>query len=179
MAMVVANRYARALAEVVARTGDYHKVLQELKDFSAVYGESAELREICETPAVPLLQKIKVLEAILERSQASAVTLNFLRVLLAHYRMGMLEEVIEAFQKVANDRLGIVQVKIFSPTELSEAEREALRMRFAEITRKQVKVEFHLEAGLLGGILAQIGSTLYDGSIRGSLEQIRQELMGR
>lgn len=179
MPMVVANRYARALADVVARTGEYPKVLRELEDFSASYRESAELRAVCETPTVPLPQKIKVLEAILERSGVSPVTLNFLRVLLAHYRMALLVEVIQAFRKIANDRQGIVQVKISSPSDLSEAERELLGARFAELTRKRAELEFHLDRELIGGIVAQVGSTVYDGSVRGQLERIREQMMGR
>jgi F-type H+-transporting ATPase subunit delta len=179
MPMVVANRYARALADAVARTADYRQILHELEDFYAAYLESPELRGVCETPAVPLPQKTRVLEAILERAGASPVTLNFLRVLLAHYRMALLGEVVEAYRKIANNRLGIVQVKVSYAADLSEAERESLRARFAELTRKQVELEFHLNPALLGGIVAQIGSTVYDGSVRGHLERLREQFMAR
>ena len=179
MPMVVANRYARALADVVARTGEYRQVLEELVEFSALYRQSTELREVCETPVVPLPQKTKVLEAILERLGALPVTQNFLRVLLAHYRMALLEEVIQAFRKITNDRRGIVQVKVSSAAGLSEAERERLRARFEELTRKQAELEFHLDGQLIGGLVAQIGSTVYDGSVRGHLERMREQLMTR
>lgn len=177
MAIAVANRYARALADAVGPTGDYRAVLQELEDFAATCGESADLCGVFETPAVPLPEKMKVLEAILARLATSPLTSNFLRVLLAHYRMGLIEEIVEAFLKIAHDRMGVVQVKIFSAADLSEAERQALRARFAELTRKQVELEFRLEGKLLGGILAQIASTVYDGSVRGHLERIRQRLV--
>lgn len=179
MPIVVANRYARALADVLAPTGNYRQVLGELEDFYAAYRESVELREVCETPAVPLAQKMKVLEVILEKSGASQVTRNFLRVLLTNYRMPLLEEILPAFRKISNDRLGIVQVKISSAANLSETERELLRTRFGELTRKQAELEFHLERQLIGGVVAQIGSTVYDGSIRGQLEKIREQLTAR
>lgn len=179
MPMVVASRYARALADVVARTGEYRRVLQELEDFRSSYSACADLREVCDAPAVPLAQKMKVLEAIGARLGAAPVTLNFLRVLLAHYRVALLEEVIEAFRKIANSRLGIVQVKVSSATELSEAERQALRARFGELMRKQAEVEFHLDEQLIGGIVAQVGSTVFDGSLRGRLERIREQLTAR
>lgn len=179
MAIAVANRYARALADVVGRTGVYRAVLRELQDFAAVYRESADLRQVFETPAVPLPAKMKVLEAILVRLGASPTSSNFLHVLVAHYRMGHLEEIIQAFLKISNDRLGVAQVRIFSAADLPESERQALRARFADLTRKQVELEFHLQGDLLGGILAQIGSTVYDGSVRGHLERIRQRLLLR
>jgi F-type H+-transporting ATPase subunit delta len=179
MSMVVANRYARALAQVVAATGEYRRVLQELEDFRATYRQSAELQEICESPAVPIATKTKVLEAIVSRMGAAPVTLNFLRVLLAHYRLPLLEEVITAFRKIAYDRLGVAQIQISSAADLSPAEAELLRARFQELTRKQAELEFRVERRLIGGIVAQIGSTVYDGSVQGQLQRIREQLAAR
>jgi len=155
MKMAVSNRYARALADVAGR-GDYRRVGRELEDFTAVYGESAELRELFDTPAVPLAEKIKVVEAIAGRLGTAQVTTNFLRVLAANYRM--------------------VEVKIISAGDLSDAERQALRARFSELTGKQVEFDFRRDQELVGGILAQIGSVIYDGSVRGQLERIRRGL---
>ena len=179
MPMVVANRYARALAEVVAASGDYRRVLQELQDLASVYRESLELQEVFASPAVALPQKMKVLEAMAQRLGESPVTLNFLRVLLAHYRMPLLEEAVQAYRKIANDRLGIVQVALSSASDLSPAERESVAARFRELTGKQVEMDFRIDSELLGGILAQIGSTVYDGSVRGNLARIREQLMAR
>jgi F-type H+-transporting ATPase subunit delta len=177
--MVVANRYARALAEVVAASGEYRKVLEELQDFERAYRESLELKEVFASPAVALPQKMKVLEAIGQRLGESPVTLNFLRVLLAYYRMPLLEEAVQAYRKIANDRLGVVEVTISSASDLSEAERESVAARFKELTGAQVELEFRIESELLGGILAQIGSTVYDGSVRGNLARMREQLMAR
>jgi F-type H+-transporting ATPase subunit delta len=177
MPTAVANRYARALADVVATTGNYRQVLVELGDFAAAYRASAELREICETPAVGLPQKLGVLEAIARRLGSSHVTLNFLRVLLSHYRLPLLEEVIQSFRNVAYARLGIVQVEISSAADLTNEEQGLLRTRFNELTRQQSELEFHRDRDLIGGIVAQIGSTVYDGSIRGRLNRIREQLL--
>jgi F-type H+-transporting ATPase subunit delta len=177
--MVIATRYACALADVVAARGDYRKVLEELQEFERAYRESLELREVFASPAVALPEKMKVLEAIGERLGESPVTLNFLRVLLANYRMPLLEEAVQAYRKITNDRLGVAQVTISSASDLSEAERESVAARFRELTGKQVELEFRIDCELLGGILAQIGSTVYDGSVRGNLARIREQLMAR
>jgi F-type H+-transporting ATPase subunit delta len=177
--MVIANRYARALADVVAASGDYRKVLEELEDFESAYRESLELKEVLNSPAVSFPQKMKVLEAIGQRLGESPVTLNFLRVLLANYRMPLLEEAVQAYRKIANDRVGVVQVTVSAASELSEAERESVAARFRELTGKQVELEFRIESELLGGMLAQIGSTVYDGSVRGNLARMREQLMAR
>ena len=179
MLMVVANRYASALADVVAASGDYRKVLQELQDFASAYHENLELRDVFASPAVALPQKMKVLAVIGQELGESPVTLNFLRVLLANYRMPLLEEAVQAFRKIAYDHLGVVQVNVSSASDLSETERESVAARFRELTGKQVELEFRIDSELLGGILAQIGSTVYDGSVRGNLARIREQLTAR
>ncbi len=179
MSKAIASRYARALADVVSRTGDYGTALRELEDFAAIYRASAELRDVVRTPAVTTAEKSRVLEAILHRMGTSKLAGNFLRVLLKNYRLVLIDDIVEAFKKVANERLGVVEVQISSATVLSEVERQALLARFEGITRKKVEVEFQIEKGLLGGVLAQIGSTVYDGSVRGHLQRIRERLMAR
>ncbi len=179
MALAIANRYARALADVLGPQGDYRRTLRELDDFAATYGGSADLRILCESPAVPLADKTKVLRAILDRMAAAPVTANFLRVLVANYRMNLIDQVRQAFRKLAYQRLGMTEIRIGSASPLSETEQQALRARFVELTGQQVELEFQVNPELVGGIRAQIESTVYDGSVRGSLERIRQQLTGR
>jgi F-type H+-transporting ATPase subunit delta len=179
MPTVIANRYARALADVVAPTGNYRQVLSELEDFGAAYTQSLEFREVCDTPAVGMAQKLRVLEALAGRMGSSHITLNFLRVLMSHYRMPLIEETIQAFRNVAYARLGIVRVKISSASGLSQDEQRLLQARFNELTGKQSELEFHLDGGLIGGLVAQIGSTVFDGSIRGSLDRLRGQLLAQ
>jgi F-type H+-transporting ATPase subunit delta len=176
MSMVVANRYARALADVIGPSGDYRKTLTELEAFLAVYRESLELREVCETPAIDMAKKLSVLKAIAAKMGTSHITLNFLQVLMSHYRFPMLEEVVQAFRNVAYSRMGIVRVSIASASPLTDAERQLLQGRFSQLTHMQSELEFHHDPDLIGGLVAQVGSTVYDGSIRGSLERIEQRL---
>jgi F-type H+-transporting ATPase subunit delta len=176
MSMVVANRYARALADVLASAGNYQQVLGEIENFAAAYHESPELRDVCDTPTVSMAQKLGLVEAIAGKMGLSHVTLNFLRVLMSHYRFPLLAEIAQAFRDVVNARLGIVQVMISSATELGEDDRKLLQQRFNELTQRQSELEFRLDGALIGGLVAQIGSTVYDGSIRGQLDRIRERL---
>jgi F-type H+-transporting ATPase subunit delta len=179
MPTVIANRYARALADVVAPTGNYTEILGELEDFGAAYRESLELREVCDTPAVSMAQKLSVLEALAGKMGASHLTLNVLRVLTSHYRMPLLEEAIEAFRNLAYARLGVVRVRVSSASGLSEQQQELLTARFNELTQKRSELEFQLDESLIGGLVAQIGSTVFDGSIRGSLDRLRGQLLAQ
>jgi F-type H+-transporting ATPase subunit delta len=177
MSMAVAGRYARALADVAGPKGDFRAVQRELDDFAAVYRENAELRAAFDTPAVTLDRKMRVLEAILARLGVSQMTSNFLHVLVAHFRVGMIEEILQAFARIVNDRLGVVEVQIHSASALSEEVRRGLRERFEQVTRKRVEMDYQLDEKLLGGIFAQVRSTVYDGSVRGHLDRIRERLM--
>ena len=177
--MAIANRYAQALADVVAGKGDYRVVFKELEAFATAYRTSAELREVFESPAVPMDGKLRVLTAILGRLGSSVTTSNFLHVLVSNYRLAVLDEILRTFARMVNDRLGVVEIQIFSASDLSEETRGDLRARFQEVTQKQVEMEFHLREELVGGILAQIRSTVYDGSVRGQLDRIREKLIAR
>jgi F-type H+-transporting ATPase subunit delta len=177
MAFRVANRYARALADVVSETADYHRALEDLDAFGMAYRESTDLRQLFEAPGVATVDKLRVLDRVLRRLGTSLATSNFLRVLLKNYRMIYFEEISQAFRRVANQRLGIVEVKISSATELAAPEREALKVRFQELTGKQVEMEFQLDSNLVGGVRAQVGSTVYDGSVRGALDRFREQLV--
>jgi F-type H+-transporting ATPase subunit delta len=179
MAVAIANRYARALADVVGRTAEYRRVLGELEEFHAVYRAVEELKDVLESPGIALEDKMKVLEAILQRLGASKETVNFLRVLAGNYRLKLFGQVIEAFRRISNERLGIVEVRVSSAEELPAAEQDALRARFEQVTRGKVEMQFERDKALLAGIRAQIQSTVYDGTVRGHLDRIRERLLAQ
>ena len=177
MSMVVAGRYARALADVAGPKGAFRAVERELGEFAEIYRGSADFRPLVETPAVSRDSKERVLEAILARLGVSQITSNFLHVLVANFRVNLLEEILQAFSRIVNDRLGVVEVKVTSAAGLSEDVQRGLREGFEQVTRKRVEMDFRLDPKLLGGILAQVRSTVYDGSVRGHLDRIRERLM--
>ncbi len=176
MPQAIAQRYARALAEVIGPKGDYAAVMRELEGFAAVYRESVELREVFDSPAILPEQKSKVLEAILKRLEASTMTTKFLRVLLAHYRLGLLEEVRAAFQDIVNGLEGIVRMTVVSASTLSGEQQAALHDRFGSLTQKKVEIEYRIDPQVVGGVQAQIKSTVYDGTVRGYLDRIREQM---
>jgi len=179
MATAIASRYARSLADVIGRTGEYQRAQEDLAAFAEVYRESAELREVLKTPAISVADKNKVLEAILARLGTSPIMANFFRVLLSNYRLALLGDIIEAFAKLVTDRQGVASVRISSYAMLSIEEQQALVARFEAVTRRKVEADFQVDSRLLGGVTAQIGSTVYDGSVRGHLERMRERLTAR
>jgi F-type H+-transporting ATPase subunit delta len=176
MSFTIARRYAHALADVLRPTGDYAAALAQLENYGAIWLECDDLREAFESPVVSPASKQKVLDAILARLGTSHTVSNFLRVLLAHFRMGMLEEVVQAYRKVVNQRLGIVEIRIAYPRDFLEQEQNTLKERFSRLTGQRAEIDFQRDEELIGGVLAQVGSVVYDGSVKGFLERLRQSL---
>lgn len=179
MSIVIANRYARALADVVAPAGNYRAVLGELGNFGEVWRLTPELAAVFDSPSVPPDRKIGLLDRILELLAVSKTTGNFLRILARNYRLAMFEEIRVAFRRVANERLGIAEVHVSSASDLTAEERAALAARFREVTSQPVELEFETDPALIGGVRARIQSRVFDGSVRGHLDAMRERLSVR
>jgi F-type H+-transporting ATPase subunit delta len=181
MASAAANRYARALVDVVTAPGaaNPQAVVAELKVFNALLSEHRELRILCATPAIAAAQKVAVIDKLAPLAGLSNVSRNFLKVVLDHDRMGDLGEIIEGFEAQLNERLGIAIAEITSARALDEGERQLLAAALKARTGRQVQVTFSQDPALIAGVVARIGSTVYDGSVRGQLDRLRSELTAR
>jgi F-type H+-transporting ATPase subunit delta len=174
---VVTSRYARAFVDVVidARL-DPSRVLQELEGISAIARHSEELRKVWESPAIPSEQTRQLLDAIVARQGISRPVRNFIAVLIDHRRIIMLEQVLKDFQHELDNRLGFAEAEISSARELSDSERRTLEVQVEKLTGKKVRARYSRDTSLLGGAVVKLGSTIYDGSVAGQLERIREQL---
>ncbi|MBZ5505412.1 MAG: ATP synthase F1 subunit delta [Acidobacteriia bacterium] len=173
----VLGRYARAFAEVAVKQKlNPEKTVAELAQVATLMNESRELRNVLANPAVSREQKLKLLDAIMSRMQGSKVLRNFLAVLIDQRRIGNIGELTELFKQELDRRMGIADAKVSSVRELTAAEKKTLEAQLAEITGKTVRATYSEDASLLGGVLVRVGSTIYDGSVHGRLQRMRQEL---
>ncbi len=173
----VARRYANALADVVLQSGETEKIKSELQTWHEMMKSNADLREAFQNPAIQQQHKAKVLEGLLEKTKPTATTANFLRVLLSNDRLNELGEVNERFTKVLEERSGVTAAEITSARQLSEAEKKDLQINLEKLTGKKVNLNFNIKAELIGGVVTRIGSTIYDGSVRTQLENLKQQLV--
>ena len=102
---------------------------------------------------------------------------NFVAVLIDHKRIGQIGEIAEQFKRQINDRMGIADAKVSSARELTASEKKLLEQRLAAVTGKTVRATYSEDARLLGGAVVRIGSTIYDGSVRGQLERLKGDLV--
>jgi len=172
-----ASRYARALADVVFEAHlDAKAVQAQLADFGAAWHESRELREFLIDPSFPVEQKVAFLDKLNARLQMAQQTRNFVAVLIRNSRVAGFDDVAAEFRREINQRLGISEAKVISARRLDDTERRDLEQQIAALTGGQVEAHFEEDSALIGGVVVQVGSTVYDGSVRGRLDGLREEL---
>lgn len=173
----LSRRYASALADVVEKTGEAETVKAELRQWVEMIESSRELKEAFGSPAIAHLSKEAVLEKLISKAAPSKTTSNFLRVLLRNGRITQLAAFSEKFELVLEERAGVITAKITSARELGEGERNGLQSSIEKMTGRKVKLEFDTDENLIGGVVTRIGSTVYDGSVRTQLENLKQQLV--
>ena len=173
----VASTYARAFADVILGAHlDADRAIAELRTIATLLAESADLRRVWENPAVPAEQKRHLLDAIAGRDGISKQARNLIAVLIDHRRTHFLEPVIRQLEKELDARLGFAEANITSARVLGEAEKREFETQVGKMTGKKVRAHYGQDASLLGGAVLRIGRTIYDGSVKGQLEKIKEAI---
>lgn len=176
MAAFVA-RYASAFLDVIAAAKlDTAAIDRQLTDFLATWEGSRELREFFENPAVPATQKVAILDKLNAKLGMQKELRNLVAVLIDNDRIGAVAEVGAAYRHLLQEKLGIHPAEIVTARELGGAEREALLAEVGKLAGGRVEATFKQDKSILGGTVVRIGSTVYDGSVRGRLERLREQL---
>jgi F-type H+-transporting ATPase subunit delta len=171
-------RYARALAEVVANQQmDIVAAQGDLNRFADVLAESAELREVLDNPAIPEPQKMGVLNTLGDRLGLSKPVRNFLAVVSRHGRILQLREMANTFASLADEETQVAEVVISSAHPLDDGARRLLEAQATRLAGgSRIKTTYEEDPSLLGGAVVKIGSTVYDGSVKMQLAQLKERM---
>ncbi len=173
----VTSRYARALADVVIdRKLIPGRIREQVNAIVQLVEANANLRNVWDNPAVPADQKRRLLDAIGQRIVLDPMVRNFIAVLIDHHRIGMIDLIAKQFETELDARLGIAEARVISSRDLTTDERVVLENQIRLITGKAVRAAYSTDTTLIGGAVVQIGSTIYDGSVRGQLTKLRETL---
>ena len=175
----VARRYGTALADVVAERGEAREVQEELSAWTSMMQTNAQLMEVFSNPTIPYDQKRNVLNTLIQRTRVRPTTANFLQVLLQNQRLAELGEINQRFTQVLDERAGVVSAEVTTAYPVTESAQQALRERLTSMTGKDIRLSFTTDEELIGGIVTRIGSTIYDGSVRSQLQQLKEKLAGK
>ncbi len=174
---LVAKRYAKALLEIGDKAGNMQALQQELGQVAALVKANADLTRLVQNPLVTPSKKAQVFDAVLQQAGAHATLRNFFKVVSESGRLALLADIEAAFHELVDARAGIVEAQVASAHPLSEAQTSSLKASLSERTGKSIRLRWNQDPNLLGGLKVQVGSTVYDASLRGQLRQLKAQLL--
>jgi F-type H+-transporting ATPase subunit delta len=171
------SRYASAFLDVVTSAKlDTAAIESQLSDFLGTWNGSPELREFFVNPSVSAPQKVKILDKLNEKLKLRKELRNLLAVLIDNDRIGSVSEVARGYRRLLQEQLGIRQAEVVTARELSATEQASLLAEIGKIAGSRIDASFKLDQSILGGTIVRIGSTVYDGSVRGRLDRLKEAL---
>jgi F-type H+-transporting ATPase subunit delta len=175
---VIALRYAHAFASVAeSQKLDGAAAQKQLQDFLATFEGSHELREVLMNPAIAGDQKLRILNAIAAKIGMLPQVRNFVAVIMDHRRLDLLGEILNEYHVIADADAGFAEAEITSARPLDAGDRASLEDQVAKLVGSRIRATYKEDSSLLGGAVVRVGSTVYDGSIRAQLQQLKQRLV--
>jgi F-type H+-transporting ATPase subunit delta len=179
MLSAVSKRYAQALVDVVTEPGsniDPQQAMDQLRAVAALVAGSDDLRGALLSPAVSPSRKRAVILKLTTPLNIHNKIRNFLYVVIDHRRVHEIPSIAEAFEVLLDEHLGFVRADVSSAKDLTDSQRAALEAQLTRMAGKKAKLKFTTDPALVAGVVARIGSRVYDGSVRGQLEKLRETL---
>ena len=172
-----ATRYAKALLDVAIKESDPAAIERDLAAVvNAVKGHS-ELRRILTSPGTPETARVKVVTALTARAAVQPPVAKLLVMLAERGRLELLPDLLDVYRERLLAHRNIVRAAVTTAAPLPADKLQRLSARLREVTGKDVQLESNVDAGIIGGVITRIGSTVYDGSVRTQLQKMRQQLV--
>jgi F-type H+-transporting ATPase subunit delta len=173
---MLARRYAKAIFNIGNEQGGLDKLGADLRTLSAAMKESAELQQVLTSPALRKADRKKVIDALLQRIGVVTTTRNAVYLLLDGERLGSLPMISRELDRMIEDKAGRVSAEVTSAKALDPSQLSQITAALEKLSGKKVSVSSRQDADLLGGVVAKVGDTVYDGSLRTQLRTLRDEL---
>lgn len=173
----LSRRYAKALADVAAEQQVLEAVGRDLHTVAETMKRTREATTFFASPAIPLTDKRRVLQAIAGGIGIKPLSAKFLNLVLEKRRLPHLGEIALAYEELTDERLGRGKATVTSAVPLPEPILHGLKERLRIATGKDIYLETRVDPAIVGGFVAQIGSTIYDGSLRTQLKKVRERLL--
>jgi F-type H+-transporting ATPase subunit delta len=175
----IARRYATALADVAIERHEEREVQKELDQWAAMIDTHPQLKEVFANPTIVYDHKRKVLEDLIARTRVRETTASFLRVLLRNQRLSQLGAIVARFGQVLDERGGVVAAHVTTARPIPEDLKNSLHETLVAATGRKVRLSFSTDETIIGGLVARIGSTIFDGSVQSQLDRLAAEMAGQ
>ena len=175
----IARRYATALADVAIDRNEEREVQRELDQWASMIEAHPQLKEVFDNPTIVYDHKRKVVEDLIARTRVRETTASFLRVLLRNQRLSQLRDVAARFGLILDERGGMVAAHVTTARPIPEELKSSLHETLAAATGRKVRLSFSTDESIIGGLVARIGSTIYDGSVQSQLDRLAADMAGQ
>lgn len=175
-ASALTRRYAKALVELAVEQQAVDRYGEELATVNAVLAREGLLRQLLESPTLALDKKTAMLADLAAALELSVRMSDFLGLVLSKGRIGYLPQIEDAYRRLADDLSGVLRARVTSAVELDAAQQQAIGAGLEKQTGKKVALNVKVDPRLIGGVQAEIGGRLFDGSVRTQLQQIEESL---
>lgn len=173
----LARKYARAIFELAQESGKLEAYGANLRDIRAtVYGQ-ADLQRFVEDPQIPVVAKKSVMDQIFSKDTLAEEVYNFVQLLLDKRRISLLGAIVEEFKTLSNEALGVAIADVTTAIAIDDAQAEKLKGKLEELSGKRVELRTHVDAGIIGGVVVQMGDKRIDGSVTGRLQALKREIL--
>lgn len=173
---VLVRKYAQGLVQAVKEKPEFEAVRAELRSFLDLYAGQAELRSALASPFMNAPKKARILEEVLVRSRAGEKTARFLSLLLEHKRMDLLKDIVDILPESWNEKLGILTFEVTSVVVLTDEQKARLRGALEAVEKNPVNLVFRIDPGIVGGLSLKKGHIVYDVSVQGHLNQLKERI---
>jgi F-type H+-transporting ATPase subunit delta len=173
-----AARYAKALLDVAIAEADPQQIDEQLASVAALFTGHADLWRTVTNPAVPSPKKRAIVDDLLAQLGLAPVLGKTLRLLASRDRLALLPDLAEGYRSRLMDYRKVVRARVTSAVPLAADKTQQLQKELEKLTGRSVVMTAATNPDIIGGVVTQIGSTVYDGSIKRQLEKVRERLTG-
>ncbi len=174
----VAARYARALFELAAESGDTDGVAADLEKLGEAVEKSADLARLIESPLFDADEQIAGLDAIMDKLGIGALAANFVRLVAQNRRLALLPAMIEAYRTLVAERRGEIRVRVTSAAKLTATQEKKVTAALKEALGSEVLIENEVDPSIMGGLVVKAGSRMIDTSVKTRLNTLKSMLKG-
>jgi F-type H+-transporting ATPase subunit delta len=175
----VSRRYAKALLSLALEGGEAERIEEQIETVAQAISASQEARTLVHSPGYTPVHRHALVDVLADRLQLSPALVSFLHLLVDRHRLPELPDIARSYRDLIDAQIGRVRGMVTSAQPLAEDEVERLRATLAQVTRKSLVLDTRTDGRIVGGVVAQVGATVWDGSLKTQLERLRQELKQR
>ncbi len=172
----IARRYAEALMLAAEEQSKAPRIAEDLRQLQRTIRESKEFHLFLKSPVIKREKKREVMRDLFAGS-VDGITQQFFDLLAEKGREDVLPEIIEAFFRLEDERQGIVEVGVSAAVDLTAEQEQQLRTQFEGLTGKKIRIAFRRDPALVGGFVARVGDTVFDGSVKRQLQRLREQFV--